>query len=379
MAEKLSHCLRPRQNHQSILSLPLIMSYQKPLSTENHEANVNKKLLATNTTTSGSSHQTPLRDVVYEILQHYNATHMATKLMDEWHINPLAMTSPELMLLAIPPQHFAEAFQKIAERWSSSVVINKLHIMKARLQKTTALNISTANALRAIMLSLVQHLGKKREPAWNPMDPDDWLQPQAISQLIMKNVALPIAFAWLTGQRVGDVLRLENKYVQNIPMLNSTAVTFVRGKVTSHRGPFTIHLPMDSIAQKIVMRQRAMRQTSAYLWFQSPRLMESEETKRVAIEERALKKFIPKSDLWAVRRGGLATLALTGKYQSHEIRHLSMHVDDDGLQRYLGAGVLNRSKAQIQTQMIMDLDDLVKVALPIDKPLPASPQTNSSM
>ena len=88
-------------------------------------------------------------------------------------------------------------------------------------------------------------------PTWDHEDPSQLLSPAEIS--ILEAAALgrqhctAVRAAWvacLLGQRLGDVLRLRVAEVYIFP--EALAITFLEGKTTRTRGPYTLHVPLNS-------------------------------------------------------------------------------------------------------------------------------------
>jgi hypothetical protein len=145
--------------------------------------------------------QTPLRENILETMRSLEAVDLdsALEMEKQWADVPHAMKNPMTMLLALSPEQFQVAFNKIADsrKWKSTTRTSKLATL---LPIAAALGVSPL--LRKTIDLMKDAMLKVRIPAWSPMDVQEIAQP---STLLESGGVGPQLFAYLTGHRLGDI------------------------------------------------------------------------------------------------------------------------------------------------------------------------------
>lgn len=178
----------------------------------------------------------------------------------------------------------------------------------------------------------------RRSPAWLPQDLDP-----------IVNADPPvIRFAFLTGQRVSDCLRIRAEQIFQIttPTWQTLAVMITAGKVVQKTGPWCLHLLPNGQAHQIL--RNSWDGNSAYVFFASPPLSVQEETAMIVKLEMQLKHLFP-NDLRNPRRLGLSTGALNGM-SNCQLQTLSQHPDARTLRIYLASGMLDKATGEVHHQ-----------------------------
>lgn len=138
-----------------------------------------------------------------------------------------------------------------------------------------------------------------------------------------------IAFSFLTGQRISDVLKLNAQDV-NVRIPHHVCFTFRRGKVVPRIGPFTIQLSGTcDLAQRLLTRARNLPVNSRLFGD------ESLTTKRCRT---ILSMLGEELELRSVRRGGLQLMALKGVPLDTIRTVFSKHKSTEMLRTYLEHG-----------------------------------------
>lgn len=271
--------------------------------------------------------------------------------------------NPKAMLLALSPERFKEIWHHLATTrcWKPSVQAGYIGTLLATARTITPM-FPTLAALILHMKHAKNELQLKREPDWDPTMPEHVATASEIANLLTEPLAAPLVVTWLTGQRLGDILRLETKNLKVVrtETWTSLALTVTRGKTVRTQGPFTIHIPLDSTAARI-LGTLVLSQHSAqlpYVFLPCTRVEVTAENHAVLRAERTLKHIYRKT-YWSIRRGALSLVGMTGKYTSTEQRTVSRHAGDPMLTRYLGAGVFDKHTALTQLRILSDLDRAV--------------------
>ena len=298
--------------------------------------------------------QTSLRDEILETMRSLEAVELdsALEMEKRWANVPHAMKNPMTMLLALSPDQFQAAFNKLADsrKWKATTQASKLATL---IPIALALDISPL--LRKTVNLMKDALQKVRIPAWSPMDIQEIAQP---STLLKSGVTGPQLFAYLTGHRLGDILRIRKACVYRVkaPLIGeSISIMIVRGKTVRTTGPYPIHLPTESICAQMIL-ERMKDDSGPYIFLSSETILsETAEDEAVSSMRAALHRRHP-LDARALRRGGLSVLSLLGN-SGAEIRALSRHTTDDSARIYLGAGLLDTQLAATQHRLIKQLEE----------------------
>lgn len=206
----------------------------------------------------------------------------------------------------------------------------------------------------------------RRSPAWLPHQ----------VPIIEKTAPAVLRFAFLTGQRVADMLRLRGDQIHHVKTSTweSIAVLITSGKVVQKTGPWTLHLLPNGLAHQILLD--SWDPTSAYVFLKSPPLTPAQETTLIARYERELKQVFP-HDLRNPRRLGLCIGAMEGLTNA-ELQTISQHPDPKTLRIYLAAGMLdsqtvrNHHRLQRATQEALSSGSLAWSVEPLRGSIPRS-------
>ena len=152
--------------------------------------------------------------------------------------------------------------------------------------------------------------------------------PELVAQWTASSPTLVIAdviiITYLLGQRLLDVLRLEQRSITEVEQY--LAITFFKGKVVKHTGPFSIHVFTTSEVGKILLKARTR------MWDQ----LFVPPTSTADAEKEKVTKIV--GDVRKLRRGGLQRLARQGTPIA-DLLLLSRHKTTQMLMRYLRNGV----------------------------------------
>ena len=141
-----------------------------------------------------------------------------------------------------------------------------------------------------------------------------------------------ICFAYLFGQRMGDVLQLHKDNIAlNLPR-TGLVVTIARGKVIQFCKPYTLHLPVDHNVGHLMLE-----------WLSLPQGPLFPGTAAALVRE-TLHLLNPEYELRSIRRGGLQALAATGIDPETLRTQYSKHSSLQMLVRYLNHGALLKSQ-----------------------------------
>jgi integrase len=276
-------------------------------------------------------------------------TDLGTEMERNWEAIPNAKPNPLVRMLALPLERFASAFAELSENrnWSTTTQASKLASLYAM-----AVALGCPPLLLAGLAKMKTQRLRVRTPAWSPSDVYQIARPEALAST--SGAAL---LAYLTGHRLGDILRLRKCNVYRVlsPAIGeSLALMVVCGKTVSSTGPYPIHPPASSKAAAIVREHLAG--DSAYLFLDSATVLDARaEDKAVQTTRGAIQRQIG-LDTRALRRGGLSVLALLGNATS-DLRTLSRHTSDDMTRTYLGAGLLDATLAKTQHRLVTQLEN----------------------
>lgn len=299
--------------------------------------------------------------------------HLVTILTPEEHaagiqlctkfIIPGRSTSNLMPLLALTTQRLSAILQilQTTRDWSPET-------LKAKV--LPLVSIATRLRLDPLMIETLRTCASerfRRTPAWLPHQ----------VPIIEKTAPAVLRFAFLTGQRVADMLRLRGDQIHHIRTTNweSIAALITSGKVVQKTGPWTLHLIPKGLAHQILME--SWKPPSAYVFFQSPPLTPAQENVVIAKYERELKHHFS-HDLRNPRRLGLCIGAMEG-LSNAELQTISQHPDPKTLRIYLAAGMLdkqtglNHHRLQRATELALTTGTLDWSVEPLKASSPPSP------
>ena len=207
-------------------------------------------------------------------------------------------------------------------------------------------------------------------PRWDPDDPTSVISPMQLELFRSRAAALcPLAIASLlattAGVRLGDVLRLFTSSRRQSPW--GPAILFILHKTQATKGPWTLHLSMDSplVRQIDELTRRAKAGLSIFghhppgglrprpfLFLDLPlgstkRLLE-ESVSRLEIQ---IKRHFSIPDVRAMRRTGLVHASAFAEDDS-QLLTLSQHGNVPMLRTYLGAGLLSYPTRMTQLHLM---------------------------
>lgn len=269
------------------------------------------------------------------------------KLQRQWEsLHGNQIPQPLLPILAIQTAELPKCWEALtaARDWARSTSVAHISTLIA-LTKKLMLPIQQRIVLEGIRKSLLA----TRAPAWTPANNSAIITPHRAKTL----EAIP-QFTWLTGQRLGDILRIRRENVYWVPTLQSLALVLVRGKSVGRTGPYTLHLPVPSRAAEIVLDFYRRHMTSLYLFMDysaSAYPAEKDEDHLMLHYEQMIKCSLPE-DIRALRRGGLTAATVLGQLEPTQTCLLSRHPDVNTLRIYLGAGLLDAAAAKVHHRAI---------------------------
>lgn len=170
-----------------------------------------------------------------------------------------------------------------------------------------------------------------------------FLQPQHAAALLV---------SFELGQRLGDCLNLFADKVQTFldpqTRVDFVALTFVKGKTTRRRDPYTLHMPLHTQAgqavHSLVTSTLQTKQSASKTKSPTKLLFGPKQAALLAIRQ-ALKQVHNDLSILSVRRGGLQRMALGGCSVACLMHH-SRHADETMLNRYLQWGLYNLEMAR---------------------------------
>lgn len=292
--------------------------------------------------------------------------HDARKL---WHVSEKHKDVAQslLILLSRDPPRFADAFREMQlRRWSPSTAAAHLGTMLTLCKMLGRSELTwPIDQLRRTYTQQAQQAG----PRWDPMDPAQVMRPEDLQRLLAAPVAAaPLLVTFITGHRIGDVLQFEVDNVRTVrfsgPKLLETLVIMVTAhKTVKTTGPYALHLPMTSWTARLIMtcchQQRAAKKPFLFMDFAPATASPEQRRSWVTTTETSLKnRFLPTHDLRALRRGGLTSMSLAG-FTEEQILFASRHTDTQGLQTYLGHGIMSLQAAQIMTDLYRHNEDAI--------------------
>lgn len=303
---------------------------------------------------------------IQKILQAYPTDKLILSKLSTTHMTQ-TRTNPILQLLALQPLDFMAAWTTLTQwrQWAPSTTTSYL----AQLVSMSR-TVTNDPVFSKLLNNLLSASRTTRAPLWNPADDLEVLR-DPVTVTKMPDAA---RFAWTTGQRIGDILRLRCDQVFKITQ-NQTAgapttiaVIFIRGKVIKSHGPYALHLPEQSWAANLVLNLVNRSPPSQYLFMEAPPgllLTPQLEDCMMMLSETSLHQEmaalnLPKRDLRSLRRGGLVTAALSGQFSPADLRCLSRHKTDDMLRIYLGAGLFDVQTAMTQSRFIWNNEESLK-------------------
>lgn len=181
---------------------------------------------------------------------------------------------------------------------------------------------------------------------------DIWKQREAAPES-----TLALVTAWVLGQRIGDVLKWRTNNIQVTRRSvgpQTITVLVVEGKTIQTKGPYTIHLPTESLIARSLweLAQSRVRKDKPYLFIDAPTIITARaDINPYLTEAKARMRKIFSGDLRSPRRGGLSSLSLLG-LPEQQLCTLSRHPDVAMLRRYLAAGRLNNYEAELQCEAV---------------------------
>jgi len=161
-----------------------------------------------------------------------------------------------------------------------------------------------------------------------------------------KRLLTAALLAWLTGSRIGDMLKLRKDQCN----ISGNTIVLTEHKTALSIGPMSFQLPEYALnlVQSLVHEQS----TGRYL-FLPPEVTNADE-RDIARAERRLKtrsQTLKEKDLRGLRRGGSVN-ASQEAHTNAELRMLTHHTKDASLRVYMAAGRLSATEGRTQMRLI---------------------------
>jgi len=168
-----------------------------------------------------------------------------------------------------------------------------------------------------------------------PIQEDDALKIQSMLQ-DFPEARLAFAIAWILGQRIGDVMRLEHRGI-GIPLMDplthtwNVPITFHVTKNMKKADPYTLHLPLQSTVGK-ELTELAQRRPPSDTRGQKLLLFQPNFIWHIRQCIHGMSKGFK---LLSIRKCGLQNMAMKGV---KDVKKFSRHTTEAMLQRYLDWG-----------------------------------------
>jgi hypothetical protein len=208
--------------------------------------------------------------------------------------------------------------------------------MVIKLSEDCGLPVSYSMRIKAKVLGF---LARESVPG-RPTTPLPLQQLWPVLDLLSHDLKAAVGLAFLLGQRMGDVLKLQAGSVANIEDMATqhvfTAVTFRQGKTTRRRQPYTLHLPANTVLamQLHDLQKQTCRSVPLFL-----RSSGGDPEKALTTIRGVLRQQDSSLSILSIRRGGLQRMAQMGASLECMLQH-SRHSTQCMLERYLGYGKL---------------------------------------
>ena len=200
-------------------------------------------------------------------------------------------------------------------------------------------------------MNSVKKLFKKttlRMPEARPTTAMTWNQMQAAAAFLRErgqdNEAVALETAFSLGQRLGDVTKLKTadmtRVYDTVTETTFTALTFRISKTAEVIGPYTLHLPADSLLAASVV-YHCHEASSDYIFPPNQPAVRT-----------ALKAVDKTLTILSIRRGGLQNMARAG-ISIETLLHHSNHRTVAMLNHYLQHGLLNFAAAREVTPILL--------------------------
>lgn len=240
--------------------------------------------------------------------------------------------SPQYRSFEIWAKHFKWAPSTKLSYWETLMTMVKAH----------------TGSIPAQMKSVKKLLKKEMlcAPAARPTIAMTWKQMQAAVASLRRqdliNEATALETAYSLGQRLCDVTRVKVEDVSKVhdpaTKTDFIALTFRESKTAEVIGPYTLHLPADSLVAAAVVHE-ALKTDEGVLF-----------PPHQAAVRTAIKAVDNTLTILSIRRGGLQNMALAG-ISLQSMLHHSNHRTVAMLNHYLQHGLLNFSAAREVTHM----------------------------
>jgi hypothetical protein len=316
-----------------------------------------------------STQTVTLREVIWAMVPSH-MRELAKQMINSVEVSKYKPYTDIVALLAIPPDALGGAIAELAaNRWkSSATVVAKLATLNTI---AAALPGLVPDGMTLLLRTLKRQYLRQRTVTWLPSQEGKVVLASAVNSLLntpQRQKATALIVSWMTGQRLGDVLKWRTLNLQRVRTvtIDTYAQLVVEGKTVSTNGPFTIHFPLTSTTTKLLVAAASLahRENRPYIFLDAPTLLVGKELdKAVTKEEQRLKSLLLSAtrvslpatlscDLRGLRRGGISTMSAAGHSQQ-DILLVSRHSDTGVLNIYEAAGLLDSATARIQQRLIL--------------------------
>lgn len=356
--------------------LPLHTSFtaQQPITQQTTSSTLppaGVSLTSKNTTAEQKTTSTPSIDkqtnptaeapqALAELILSFVPTHAKPKALELTSAIPNKTHADIAALLLLSPQELRVAVAHLRlQRWSSSTAVAKLGILEY-LHRILAHAFQLPATLRLTLATLKREQLSTRKPAWDPSNLTLFCPATTVHTWHTDHAprTIPARLAWLTGQRIGDVLLWRPNYLFEIQIQDhhSLAQLVVEGKTVASTGPYALHLPPNGPAADLLREATALaiKQNRAYTFLNTTIELPKADAIRAALKlEKELKdNECTAIDLRAIRRGGLSTMTFVTGAEPEKLQRCSRHKSTETLRIYQGAGLLDLNTARVQQALV---------------------------